>query len=151
MAVTRLHLMLLVAAVLCFRPAELPAHGAQLTYLRGTAITLEARYDSGMPMAGAQLTVDAPDRPTVPWLTGTCDAQGRFRFVPDPQLVGRWSVQARLAGHGAILHIPLSAADAARPVTAAQGYTGAQRLLMAGSVLWGCIGTALYFKRRKGA
>jgi nickel transport protein len=144
--------MLLVAvAVCCARPAELPAHGARLEFHRASAITLVARYDTGMPMAGAQLTVYAPDHPTVPWLTGTCDAEGRFSFVPDPQQVGSWSVQARLAGHGAMLHLPLGAADVARPEVMVPGYSGAQRLLMAGSVLWGCIGTALYFKRRTGA
>ncbi|MFO7576139.1 MAG: hypothetical protein R6W66_00265, partial [Pelovirga sp.] len=97
-SLTRLHLVLLLAGSLhLFQPGGLFAHGARLEYQRATAITLVARYDTGMPMAGAQLTVYAPDRPTVPWLTGTCDADGRFSFVPDPQLVGNWSVQARLA------------------------------------------------------
>lgn len=129
-------------------PISLFAHGALLEYTHTAGITVQARYDTGQVMAGAQITVYAPDNPTRPWLTGICDAEGRFSFVPDPDFPGTWSVQARLAGHGAMVHMTINPEKPERNLRQ-QGYTVGQRALMAASVLWGCIGTALYFSRRK--
>ena len=129
-------------------PVPLFAHGALLEYTHTTGITAQARYDTGQVMAGAQVTIYAPDNPARPWLTGICDAEGRFSFVPDPDLPGIWSVQARLAGHGAMVHMTINP-DKSERTLGQQGSTVGQRALMAVSVLWGCIGTALYFSRRK--
>ena len=49
------------------------AHGAILLYRPARAIAIQAVYDSGAPMAAAQVTVFAPDAPTEPWLQGTTD------------------------------------------------------------------------------
>lgn len=131
------------------------AHGALVEYRQVPGLVIEARYESGQPMAGAQITVYAPDNPTEPWLTGTGDQDGHFSFVPDPQLSGTWTVQARQAGHGGMAHIELAAADqhrqeatAPRPAAGPPTTTAGQRWLMAGAVIWGFIGTALFFFRR---
>jgi nickel transport protein len=129
-------------------PVSLFAHGVLLDYSQSTGVTVQARYDTGQSMAGAQITVYAPDDPARPWLTGIGDAEGRFSFVPDPALPGTWSIQARLAGHGAMVHILLSP-EQSEHTPRQQGYTAGQRALMAACVLWGCIGTALYFSRRR--
>lgn len=129
-------------------PLPLSAHGALLDYSHSAGITVQARYDTGQPMADAQITVYAPDNPTRPWLTGIGDAEGRFSFVPDPDLPGTWSVQGRHAGHGAMIHIPVNP-EQPEQISGQQGYTAGQRALMAACVLWGCIGTALFFSRRR--
>lgn len=130
-------------------PAPLWAHGALMEHEYTAGIIVRAKYDTGQPMAGAQITVYAPDNPTRPWLTGLCDEDGRFGFVPDPALAGTWSIQARLAGHGTMIHIPMGNIEpAARSVSGGRsGYTSAQLGLMAACVVWGFTGTALYFKR----
>jgi len=105
-----------------------------------------AAYDSGEPMAGAQVTIYAPDDPSTPWLTGVCDDEGRFSFTPDTAKTGTWDVQVRQAGHGDIVHIPIGVASTGN---GGGGNTPLQIVLMAVCVVWGSIGTALYFARRR--
>jgi nickel transport protein len=131
-------------------PAAAAAHGALVEYRPAPGVVVQALYDTGQPMAGAQITVFAPDNPARPWLAGTADDQGRFAFVPDPELPGAWAVQARLAGHGAMAHIDLAPTEPGAEVAVAPGAPGTgQRWIMALAVIWGFIGTALFFARRK--
>lgn len=130
-------------------PVKALAHGARIEYTIDVAIELVATYDNGEPMAGAQFAVYAPDDRSTPWLTGVCDDEGRFSFVPDTSKPGIWDVQVRQAAHGHWVHIPIGK-DAA--VTgSAGGYTTLQIVLMALCVVWGTVGTALYFSRRRRA
>lgn len=129
------------------------AHGAFLDAAPVGAVAVQARYDSGEPMGGARITVFAPDDPARPWQVGTADAEGRYLFVPGDQ-PGRWAIQARLAGHGAMGYVTLGADAAGRVAVAAVAPARpdlAQRLLMVACVLWGCIGTALHFRHRRRA
>ena len=135
-----------LAAILmvCCLPNTVYAHGAHVEYTLDVAIEITAKYDSGKPMAGAQVVIYAPDDPSTPWLTGICDDQGRFSFVPDSSKPGIWDVQARQAGHGDIVHIPVGDNTT---VDASSGFTVLQIVLMTICVLWGLAGTALYFRR----
>lgn len=158
--------------VLCFvvglslSPSVAQAHAAIMKYKIAPAISLEAMYEGGEPMAQAQITVYAPDNPADPWLMGKTDEKGRFTFTPDQTITGEWAVQARQAGHGAMLHIELGgekpAGDAANsdstkaeiaPTQTAQvhttGQTPMQRGIMIASVVWGFIGTGLFFSRKR--
>jgi nickel transport protein len=121
------------------------AHGAQITYQIKPTVEIEATYDSGEPLARGQVTVYAPSDPATPWLTGVCDEEGRFAFTPDPAIPGTWDVQVRQAGHGDIVHIPIGEDG---PTAEGAGFTPLQIALMAGSVVWGAVGTALFFSRR---
>ena len=141
-------------------PEKLHAHGAMIDVTQTTGFVIRAGYDTGQPMSEAQVTVYAPDNPVTPWKTGRADADGRFSFVPDPAIPGTWAIQARQAGHGAMAHIRI---DSPRDAPSApssdvlfhpetrpcSGVTPSQRALMIGSVVWGCVGTALFFSRRK--
>jgi nickel transport protein len=136
--------------VLCLLlPAEALAHGVSIRYTSDIEITIVARYDSGEPMAGAQVTVYAPDDPSTPWLTGVCDDEGRFSFTPDSSKPGMWDVQVRLAGHGGMVHIPVGEGTATSGGIG--GYSYLQIGLMVACVIWGSIGTALYFRPRRSA
>jgi nickel transport protein len=132
------------------------AHGVSLTYEMRTAsvVTLRAAFETGEPMAGGQVTIYAPDDPATPWQTGVCDEQGRYTFVPDPTIPGTWEVQVRQAGHGDIIYMEVGAAiaDPAQATLLAGGgtaYTPLQLVVMGGAVVWGCIGTAFFFARRR--
>lgn len=132
------------------------AHGAIVEAAPTSAVAVQARYDSGAPMAGARVTVFAPDDPARPWAVGQADADGRFLFRPDPSRPGRWAVQARQAGHGGMAYLDIAAGpdpaapDPAGAAVPAPGLTWPQRLLMLACVGWGCIGTAAYFLRSRG-
>jgi nickel transport protein len=122
------------------------AHGARIDYTVNMAIEIVAAYDSGEPMAEAQVTIYAPDDLETPWLTGTTDDEGRFIFTPDSAIPGTWDVQVRQAGHGDIVHIPVGEGVTSAGST---GFTTVQIILMSACVVWGFVGTALYFSRRK--
>jgi nickel transport protein len=122
------------------------AHGAKIEYTISLAVEIVAAYDTGEPMSGGQVTVYAPDDPATPWLTGVCDEAGRFTFTPDPDKLGTWDVQVRQAGHGDMVHIPIGE-DVA--LTGGTGYTSLQIVLMGVCVVWGFVGTALFFSRRR--
>lgn len=128
-------------------PIKAYAHGVKVKYTVDIAIDIVATYDDGQPMAGAQVMVYAPDDPSTPWLTGTCDDEGRFTFSPDTSKPGTWAVQVRLAGHGDIVHIPVGQDAVASGGSG--GYTILQIVLMSVCVIWGIAGTALYFLRRR--
>lgn len=139
-------------------PAPALAHAALVEAHMLAAIRIVAVYDTGEPMAQAQVIVYAPDAPASAWSRGVTDDEGRFDFVPDPALPGRWSVQVRQAGHGAIAHVDIpSATEGARVETAvliatdgSAGLTLLQRLTMVALVAWGALGTGLFFMRRRG-
>jgi len=133
-------------------PAPALAHGVSIQYTSDIEITIIAKYDSGEPMAGAQVAVYAPDDPSTPWLTGVCDDEGRFSFTPDASKPGIWDVQVRLAGHGGMVHIPVGEGTATTGgIGGIGGYSYLQIVLMAACVIWGSIGTAFYFRRRRPA
>jgi len=123
------------------------AHGAKIEYTIGMTIEIRASYDTGEPMGGGQVTVYAPNDPATPWLTGVCDEEGRFTFTPDASRPGTWDVQVRQAGHGDMVHIPIGEDMA---VSGGAGYTPLQIVLMGVCVVWGLVGTALFFSRGRG-
>ncbi len=173
------------------------AHGVELEHRRVSSIELEARFETGEPMAQAQVLVYAPNNPTEAWQQGTTDDQGRFSFVPDETLSGNWEVMVRQAGHGAIATILVTAtpvtespetgipgtetpvaetsnpgSEAADPtvpnppggdlepgeeadpsgnslISPSTRLSPVQRSITIGSVIWGFIGTALFFARGK--
>lgn len=157
------------------------AHGVAIDYQTTQAIEITALYDTGEPMANAQVIVYAPEDPSTPWMTATTSESGKFTFTPDRSQPGNWEIAVRQAGHGEILNIPVESETLAAPElqedavqseaggpanspsptieatrleeTARSNGTGSlspmQRVLMAGSALWGFVGTALFFVRGK--
>jgi len=140
-----LFLVCITAALLA--PEAALAHGAQIEYTFNTSIEITAKYDSGEPMSEAQVTIYAPSDPATPWLTGTCDEEGRFTFNPNPSDPGTWDVQVRQAGHGDMVHITIG--EGSTETSGSSGYSSLQIVLMSLCVIWGLTGTALSFRRRK--
>lgn len=139
------------------------AHGVVMEYQTTQAIQIQASFDTGEPMDDAQVAVYSPDNPSEPWMRGTTDAEGRFIFAPDASQAGNWEVQVRQAGHGDIISIPVEAGAIASSENASSenGSSGAsaptgtdaispiQKAAMGGAVIWGLVGTALFFSRGK--
>jgi len=122
------------------------AHGSKIVYTIDVTVNLQAMYDTGEPMAGGQVVIYAPDDPSTPWLTGTCDEEGRFSFTPDPSKPGTWDVQVRQSGHGDMVHIVIGKEGA--PTQGSSGFNPLQIALTGACVVWGFVGTALFFSRR---
>lgn len=104
-------LMLLVAVVLLLVGSVTTAyaHGVIISYnlTSNGQVELYAEFDTGEAMTEAQVTIYAPNDPLNPWLVGTSDAEGRFVFTLDPELMGTWDIQYRKAGHGDMVHFEL--------------------------------------------
>ncbi len=127
------------------------AHGVDVQVEMTQALAIEARFESGEPMAQATVTVYAPSDPATPWLIATTDDQGRFWFSPDPADPGNWEVTVRQAGHGDVVVIPVSESDATFEIEGLESESQPdllQRSVMIASILWGCLGTALFFSKR---
>ena len=126
------------------------AHGTAIDLNEVDAVEIHARFDNGDPMANAQVTVYAPTDRAKPWLTGEADEEGHFIFVPNRSLPGQWDVQVRTAGHGDWVYIDIAEGGVTGLTTASRSMTTAQIVMMSAAVIWGFIGTALYFSRPKG-
>jgi nickel transport protein len=125
------------------------AHGVVADYSRISGIEITAAYDNGQPFAGAGLVVYAPDNPAEAWTSATLDERGKFSFVPDHSIPGTWSVQIRKTGHGTMIHIPISEMEVITHGAPTGSLTLAQKAVIAISIVWGFIGTALFFSTRK--
>lgn len=119
------------------------SHGAWIEWsVDGGEVAIRAAYDDGTSMSGASVTVYAVSNPTEPWLIGETDSVGSFSFMPDESVSPAWDISVRKAGHGDMVRIDLAAQGTVSGSTALS--TG-QIILMTVCVVWGLIGTALYF------
>jgi nickel transport protein len=130
------------------------AHGASIETSKTQAVQIEAAYDSGQPMAEAQVTVYSPENPAEPWKTAATDSEGQYVFVPDQ--TGQWQVQVRQAGHGDIATVMVDQVENSSNAESENDSalnpeaddSGMQKLLYGAAGAWGFLGTALFFVRR---
>ncbi len=171
------------------------AHGIKITPEINQAISLQAEYESGLPMQQAQVIVYAPNQPNKPWMQGMTNQDGKFIFIPDGKLSGNWQIKVSQAGHGNIINIPyfptqviaekstviennltnnltndltnsstnninnnqsnnrannsLTSNILTNNTQISSGNYQLQKSLMIASIVWGCVGTALFFARTK--
>jgi nickel transport protein len=145
------------------------AHGLTLDHRWVNSVEVQATFETGEPMVQAQVLVYAAGNPSEVWQQGTTDDQGRFSFVPDATLPGNWEVMVRQAGHGAIATILVGTvstapANGSKPdmtpgvevgsapnslISPSTNLSPVQRGITIGSVIWGLIGTGLFFARGK--
>lgn len=126
-------------------------HGAVIDYTIQPQVNLVARYDSGEPMTAANVTIYSPANPTEPWQTLTTDDQGRIQFSPDPSQPGEWAVKVREAGHGGLVTLNIGDSDsnlAFASSSPSSDLNPLQQGVVVASVIWGCVGTSLYFARK---
>lgn len=129
-------------------PSIALAHGVELQSRTISAVEVQANYDSGEPMTGAQVQVYAPATDDSPTFMGVTNESGQYTFVPDQ--AGNWRISVGQAGHGKLTVIPIAESGAiAADLAQSTGLTALQRVIVAGAVAWGCVGTALYFWRGK--
>jgi nickel transport protein len=120
------------------------AHGASMKCEKIESYHIKAAYDTGEPMSLAQIIIYAPNNMEEPYKVGQCDENGEYNFNIDNEIKGVWTIQARLAGHGASMNIVVD-----EDATIKQSKTNImQKIIMSVCVLWGFFGTYMYFSRR---
>lgn len=157
-------------------PSSALAHGVVVDHEQVDAVRIDARYDTGEPMADAQVSVYSPEDASEPWLSGSVDDDGVFLFEPDG--AGTWRVEVRQAGHGETVRVEVEepsgedspgevelteAEERQAPVPeerspeersgASGGETAGtgvlQTVVMGALAVWALVATALYFAGRR--
>lgn len=133
------------------------AHGA-LVEVNPATVEIKAAFDTGEPMDNAQVRVYSPADLEMPVIVGETDSEGKFVFSPDTSLSaaeGRWEVMVRKAGHGQTTSFELGNGvlqTTIDPYTdslaASQSRFTPQHWISVAAIIWGFVGTALYFKAR---
>ncbi len=127
--------------------SSVQAHGSDLgVTIDGTSVTIQANFDDGSAMETAQIVVFSPQDPEEAWLSGLADSDGRFSFDIDPTIEGRWSVQARQAGHGEFAYLQV-ASDGT--VTVDDGTRSGLRWLLASVVILSAVALIMAGKKGK--
>lgn len=122
----------------------LAAHGAVYTVLSDRVLKIETRFDTGEPISHAEVLVFPPEISTSVYVLET-DSEGIFHFFPDRE--GTWVLQVRgHEGHGLRINLPVDASMTA-DLSQSGGFSTTQKIIMSLCVLWGAVGTALYFRR----
>lgn len=155
----RLWQCLFVGAAVCFLigcytlPAS--AHGATIDVMP-SQVAISAAFDTGEPMAEAQVLIYSPDSAETPWQTGETDSNGQFAFTLDPDISGLWEVTVRKAGHGHTTTFESGQMSGRSSADFADGFgrgpssaAKAQRWVTMAAVVWGFVGTALFFSRQQ--
>lgn len=127
--------------------AIVQAHGVNINYQEDMVYRIEANFDNGQPIANGQVTIYAPNNPTEVWGEGFTNDEGVYLFAPDNKITGDWTIKIRQAGHGSLITIPIGSEELGS-TSGSTGLSLLQKLLMVACVVWGTIGTVLYFKRR---
>ncbi len=123
------------------------AHGTHYEVVREGVFGIYASYDGGAPIADAEVLVFPPGK-TTPCCTTATDGRGFFAFVPPSD--GTWIFQVRdKTGHGMRINLPID--DSQIVKTSGSGVTPTAKVLMVVSIVWGAVGTALYFSGRRKA
>ncbi len=148
---TNLLLISLIILPILTRATQVYAHGSKINYRATKAIEIQATYDDGTPMANAQIVIYAPNNRNIPWMKAQTDAEGKFTFIPNEEIDGNWDVKVRQSGHGDIISIPVSDRENLQTqiITSNFEYNPMQKLVMTVASVWGFVGTALFFSRRK--
>lgn len=130
------------------------AHGVNVESEPIQSLQMRASFDSGDPMAEAQVTIYSPANPETPWQELSADENGYFIFTPDPAIAGDWEVQVRKAGHGDLVRVTVDEANGS-PLAYASGssqqggQSPAQKWTTIAAAIWGFVGTALFFAQRQ--
>ncbi len=138
-----INIFILIATISTF------AHGTKYKFLPEKTFGIKTMFDTGAPMVLAKVLVFAPDEMKATYTTKT-DSNGVFYFTPDK--AGTWVMQVRdKGGHGMRINLEINdsmlLSSGQKP---SNNMSYLQKIFVAICVIWGCIGTALYFKKKAG-
>lgn len=143
MKTTRIFISLVIFIML---PVMLFAHGINAEILSGNVIAVKFSYDGGAAMKNAAVKIFAPDNYEHPSISAATNEQGMVYFVPTKK--GEWILMAKDdGGHIKRVNIPVDESKIAQ--SSSHDLTYLQKIIIAICVVWGFIGTALFFKSRK--
>lgn len=124
------------------------AHGTKISCDEKKVYSIKATFDDGTELKNAQVIIFSPKDPKNPWGKGVTDDTGNYEFVPDTSIEGKWTIQIRQAGHGGVINIDTTTKGNSS-ISNGNNMSTSTKIIVVISVVWGFIGTALFFLRRK--
>jgi len=122
------------------------SHGTKFTVIQPKEIRIQAAFDTGEPMADAEVLLFPPNETRESSSVHT-DSNGVFTFIPDRP--GVWVCQVRhKSGHGMRINSDINENLSLSSHSRISGVSQTQKIIMAICVIWGMIGTALFFKNK---
>ena len=131
-------------------PYILYAHGTKYEIYKDGVVGVKVMFHSGNPMIKARALIFRPGEAEF-CNELTSDRNGIICFAPDKP--GLWIIQVRdKTGHGMRINLKVDESMTASPKQqgAVTGLSLLQKIVMTACLLWGLVGTALYFKGRQG-
>ena len=123
-------------------------HNSSFEVMPPDSITIKTFYDTGEPMDSARVKVFTPENYEKQAYELITDEHGIFSFVPETP--GLWIFQVLdKSGHGQRINLDVSEQMLINTGNESN-FSLVQRIIMGLAVLWGFIGTALYFLRKRG-
>ena len=133
--------------ILNFSKITLFAHGLVYDIKMAKTLIIKVAYNDGEPMSYSDVKIFSPDSTKEEYQNVTTDKNGQFAFVPD--ISGEWkSLINDGMGHALSKKVVVKEG---MEIESHQhhGLEHWQKLIIAISIAWGLIGTALYFRRDK--
>ncbi len=141
---TQKKLMLILLST--FLSGLLFSHGINADIITGGVIGVKFSYDGVSPMKNAVVKIFSPDNYDAPAISTQSNEQGVVYFLPNKK--GEWIMMAKDdGGHTTRVNIPVTENMIAKSTGNSLSYL--QKIIIAVCVIWGFIGTALFFKSKK--
>lgn len=139
--------MFVAVFILLFFTSVAFAHGVEYEFIRNN-VTIKAYFSGGKPFYPATFDLYSPDDYEEVYLSGETNNEGVFSIKPNSP--GKWIVMLRdKTGHGTRINIDVNKDLSINTGGTNSSSTLYQKIIMAVCVIWGFIGTALFFIRKK--
>lgn len=123
------------------------SHGIHYEILKDNIIGIEVKYEDGVPLGEQPVRVFSPDNKSKAYIKSKTNHLGRYYFKADKK--GDWIVIVQdAAGHAVRVNVRVEK-DEVKVKNQSNAIDPFQKIIMSLSIIWGLIGTALFFYRNK--
>jgi nickel transport protein len=123
------------------------SHGVSTKIINKGIVGIRFAYEGGNPFSNVKVKIYSPDDASTPFIVASTDTAGYVYFAPTKR--GEWIIVAKDEG-GHAKRVNLNVDESFAVQSAASGNLNSlQKLILGIAVVWGFIGTALFFKSRK--
>lgn len=139
--------LIIIFILILIMPTVIYAHGVVYEFVQNK-VCIKVSYESGEAFYPATVKVYRPDEKKVSMKSKT-DENGFFSFEPD--IAGKWILMFQdSSGHGTRVNVNIKDDLTLDIENSVDSISVFQKIIMGICVIWGFVGTALFFiKRRK--
>ena len=136
-----------ILSLLLLCTLDLFSHGVSTKIIKKGIVGIRFAYEGGNAFSNVKVKIYSPDDASKPFIVTSTDTAGYVYFAPTKK--GEWIVVAKdEGGHAKRVNLNIDDSFSVQSKSAGE-MTPLQKLIMGLAVVWGFIGTALFFKGRK--